>query len=238
MSSIEIVKIVLIEDEQPAVEILRSYLQDLEQWDIIGEFDNPIDALSFMNNHHVDVIFLDIQLPRLTGIEFLKTLRNPPVVVITSAYREHAIEAFEFEAFDYLLKPFPLERFLKTVNRINSEFSSRRKNTSELANDGEYIYLNIDRKRTRVRLSDILYIESKKEYIHVITAQGSMRAKQGLAATCDMLPEQFVRIHRSYIVNVGHVSAYSNTVVDISGVELPIGESYHDSVRDALNKIF
>lgn len=232
------INVILIEDEQPALEILRSYLQDIAKWEITGEFDNPVDALSFMNQNHVDVIFLDIQLPRLTGIEFLKTLKNPPLVIITSAFSEHAVEAFELVVFDYLLKPFDFHRFLKTINRANVIFSSQRDEGYRTTSAGEYIYLNVHRKKTRIKLANIFYVESKKEYIHVVTKSDVVRAKKSLSAVCELLPTSFLRIHRSYVVNLSHVKAYSKSVADISGTELPIGEHYSAHALDILKKMF
>jgi DNA-binding LytR/AlgR family response regulator len=238
MANDKMIKVVVIEDEQPAIEILRNYLNDVKGWEIVGEFDNPLDALPFISKNRVDAMFLDIHLPTLSGIDFLRTLSNPPLTIITSAYREHAIEAFELVAFDYLLKPFSLGRFLMTINRANEELSRQiGKDANEKAHT-EYVYLNVDRKRTRMRLADIYYIESQREYIHIVMKNATYRVKQGLTLTLDMLTSDFLRIHRSYVINVSHVNAYSSTVIDVSIAELPVGETYRTHVLEMLKHKF
>ncbi len=152
---------IIIEDEFPAMEILKSYLNEIADWTIKAEFSNAIDAIAYLSNNKIDVIFLDIQLPKLSGINFIKTLENPPIIIITSAYNEHAVEAFELIVFDYLLKPYPFERFIKTINRVNKHLSSSAFDSSEPKD--EYIIIKENRETVKLFINRIYYIESQKK---------------------------------------------------------------------------
>jgi DNA-binding LytR/AlgR family response regulator len=211
------IRTILIEDEAPARALLRSYLDTLPDWNLLAEFDNAIDALAYLSRNKVDVIFLDIQLPRLSGISFLRTLDHPPLVVITTAYSEHAVEAYELTVFDYLLKPYPLERFLKAVNRIQMEFMKRNSrtpfdtdagqshllgihgeaearteaspvsSTKPSATEPAHITVRADRHTLKIPVADILFVESQKEYARIVTTQREVRTRMGITRIEEML---------------------------------------------------
>src|SRR5210317_1660008 len=146
-------KCIIIEDEYPAIEILKGFLGKVPQWEITASFDNALDAIHYLSKNKVDVIFLDIQLPELNGIDFIKTLVNPPLIVITSAYNEHAIEAFELTVFDYLLKPYSFQRFMKTINRINEHFESS--DPSDTTIENRYINVKENRQNIKINIDDL-----------------------------------------------------------------------------------
>lgn len=227
------VNCIIIEDEFPAMEILKSYLSDIPDWTVDAEFTNAIDAISYLSRHAVDVIFLDIQLPRLSGIGFIKSLENPPLIVITTAYDEHAVEAFELTVFDYLLKPYPFERCLKTIHRINNHLQ---KNPPEESDpEAGYIFVRENRENVKLLIADIDYIESQKEYIRIFCADRSIKVRAGITQYEEILsPEGFIRVHRSFLVALHKVDSYSNAQVTVGGKSIPIGRHYRKEVQGKL----
>lgn len=215
-----------MDDEPPAVKILKSYIESLEYLEIIGTCSNAFQAIEILNNEKVDLMFLDINMPKLLGTQLLKTIQYPPKVIFTTAHRDYAIEAFELDAIDYLLKPVSFERFLKPVNKfcqINNVEQEPYGNTPG------FLYFRVDRKMVKVFLKDITYIESFKDYI-VIHRQNDdkLKVKYAISSVENMLPHNlFLRIHRSYIVSIKKVTAFTNNDVEIGKIELPIGKSYH-----------
>lgn len=182
------------------------------------------------------MIFLDIQLPKITGIDFLKTLDDPPIVIIISAYSEHAIEAFELVAFDYLLKPYAFTRLLKAIQRVNQRLLEQGTKAHPVGENTDYLYVTVD--RNRIRLAELIFIESDKEYNVITSTSEEIRVKQSLSATLKQLPPQFIRIHRSYIVNLDHVKAFSGTMVELETGELPLGDHFRDPALAVLRAKF
>src|SRR5919199_4467429 len=198
----------VIDDEPLAREILTQHIGGVKALELAGTCCNAIEALSFLKQHPVDLLFLDIQMPQLLGTSFLRTLKNPPKVIFTTAYRKYAVEGFELDAIDYLLKPISFERFLKAVNKVlqtnieavGAEFQTQ-DNISEPANGA--IYVRADRKMVKVLLNDILYIEGLSDYVKIITTGRTIVTKQLLSALEDTLPKDlFIRIHRSFIAAI------------------------------------
>lgn len=223
---------IIIEDEMPAREILKAYLADVPDWTVLAEFTNAVDAVSFLSRTPVDVIFLDIQLPKLSGTNFLRALENPPLVVITSAYSEHAVEAFELTVFDYLLKPYPFARFLKTVNRINSHLL-----TAPAAQESADTHILVRENRQNVKLpvADIQYVESQKEYVHIVCTDRTIRARMSISKVEELLAaHDFLRIHRSFLVPIGKIEAFSGKEVTVGKHRIPIGRYYQKEVRERL----
>jgi len=186
----------------------------------------------------VDVIFLDIQMPKLSGLDFIKTLKNPPKVIFTTAYRDYAIEGFELEVVDYLLKPIPFDRFLKAVAKVLHQPTATLPagvKTDSLNDD--YVYFKVDKKMVKTRMADVLYIESVKDYVKVRTADKEIVTQQKISYLEESLPRpQFLRIHRSFIINVEKIDAYSATDVEIGKFSVPIGRNYKNDVMKALSK--
>lgn len=224
-----LVKCIIIEDEYPAVEILKGFLAKVPQMEILASFDNAVDAIYYLSNNKVDVIFLDIQLPELNGIDFIKTLVNPPLIVITSAYNEHAIEAFELIVFDYLLKPFSFQRFMKTIARINNHFEPKTEENTDLKN--EYIYVLENRQNVKIMTRDIVFIESQKEYIRIVCEKKEVKTKLGISKIEKLLSNhKIIRVHRSFMVSLRKVSSFTKNQIVINTHIIPIGKYYQKEV--------
>jgi len=220
----------IIDDEPIALEIIESYLKLIDQLNLIGKCENALEANNFLFKYSIDLIFLDIEMPHLNGLTFLKNLTDPPAVIITTAYRDYALEGFELNVLDYLLKPISQERFLKAVNRMLIK-------TQKQINKFPYIYLKVDLKMVKVVLDDILYIEGLSNYVKVFTNNTVLISYQKLTHLAEVLPsDQFYRSHRSYIVNIHQISAFTATEVEIGTTELSIGGKYKDHLLDALHR--
>jgi DNA-binding LytR/AlgR family response regulator len=186
-------------------------------------------------------MFLDIQMPQLNGIEFVKTLKNPPKIIFTTAYRDYAIEGFELDAMDYLLKPISFGRFIKAINKIQRKpetepIKPEIENTPTTSNTEPFLYIKMDKRILKVYLDKIIYIESQKDYVRIVTEEQEVVTKQKISYLEDRLPkDNFLRIHRSYIVPTNRITAFSSYNVEIVDLELPIGRSYKQFVMDALN---
>jgi DNA-binding LytR/AlgR family response regulator len=229
-------KCIIVDDEPLAIEILESYVSKVDQLALAGSFRNAVSAFTFLQQNHVDLIFLDIQMPKLSGIDFLKTLRHPPKVIFTTAFRDYAIEGFELEVADYLLKPIPFERFLKSVAKIIHQPVAPSPVAKADAQEN-YVYFKVDKKMIKTRMSDILYIESIKDYVKVRTPEKEIVTQQKISYLEESLPgEKFIRIHRSFIVNREKIDAYSATDVEIGKFTVPIGRNYKNDVMKVLGK--
>ena len=235
----------VVDDELPAQEILRKFISSIESLHLTGVCNNAIDALNILQQQHIDLLFLDIQMPQLTGTDFIRSLKSPPKVIFTTAYNNFAVEAFELEALDYLVKPIPFTRFVKAVNKVLSLTTSPLVESPANRPDSypedqlPFLYFRSDRKMFKVFLKDILYMESMKDYLKVITNTGQIITKQALSSLQEMLPEgEFVRIHRSYIVSVSKIESYSPEKVQVNKVELPVGKIYRLDVHRQLSTFF
>ncbi len=227
------IKCIIIEDEYPAVEILKGFIAKVSGIEIIASFDSALDAINYLSKNDVDVIFLDIQLPELNGIDFIKTLINPPLIVITSAYNEHAIEAFELVVFDYLLKPYSFQRFIKTINRISSYFESDKPDSQPFSD--EYIIVKENRHNTKVKVDDIIFIESQKEYVRIVCENYEVKTKLGISKVEKLFSgDAILRVHRSFMVSLGKVTSYSKNQITLDKHVIPIGKLYQ---RDVLKKL-
>jgi DNA-binding LytR/AlgR family response regulator len=235
---LSIMKCIIIDDEPLAIEILESYVAKVDQLQLAGTFRNAVSAFTFLQQHPVDLIFLDIQMPKLSGIDFLKTLRNPPKVIFTTAFRDYAIEGFELEVADYLLKPIPFDRFLKAVAKVlHQPVGAMSAPAAKTEVTDNYVYFKVDKKMIKTRMADILYIESIKDYVKVRTSEKEIVTQQKISYLEESLPkEQFIRIHRSFIVNREKIDAYSATDVEIGKFHVPIGRNYKNDVMKALAK--
>lgn len=231
-------KCIIVDDEPLAIEILEAYVAKVEQLELAGTFRNAVSAFTFLQQHTVDLIFLDIQMPKLSGIDFLKTLRNPPKVILTTAFRDYAIEGFDLEVADYLLKPIPFERFLKAVAKVlHQPAAPAAQSQAKTDTADDYVYFKVDKKMVKTRMTDILYIESIKDYVKVRTPEKEIITQQKISYLEESLPrEQFIRIHRSFIVNREKIDAYSATDVEIGKFHVPIGRNYKNDVMKLLGK--
>lgn len=215
---------VIIEDEPLAAKILSMYISRVPTLRLDGVFKNALLAMAWLEENETDLIFLDIHLPKLKGIDFLKSLEHPPQVIITTAYHEYAVEGFNLNVTDYLLKPFEFKRFLTAIDKLSSS-KQEVKNTKEQ----DFIFLRSERKQVKVLFSDILFIESQREYIKVVTTEKEYISRMSTHEIEKMLPEHlFKRIHRSYIISVNKIKSYTSEMIDVDGITLPIGRGYRD----------
>lgn len=235
-------KCIIVDDEPLAREVLESYVDRIDGLELVASCDNAVKAFDILKKETIDLIFLDIQMPKLNGIDFLKVLNPLPKVIFTTAYREYAIESYELDVVDYLLKPISFQRFLMAVNKaMNGQGSVPNESTQspitdELRSDHPYIFLKADRKMVKVYLKDILYIESLKDYVRIKMPQKDVISLQKISFLEQKLPEDcFVRIHRSFIVPIKKIEAFSQNVIEIAGTELPIGRNYKEKVLQILN---
>jgi len=227
---------VIVDDEPLALSIIVSHLQKIPYIEIIGKFDNAIPVYEFLNNNPVDLLFLDIEMPNLTGIDFLKSLTTPPpAVILTTANKNYAIEGFDLNVKDYILKPITFERLFKAVNRIYETFNDKKKLSKE--DSSEFFYLKENKKMVKVYVKNILYLESVKDYVRIVTLEKNVLTKQQIGYFESILNNNFLRIHRSFIVALDKIDAYSFSGIDINNTELPIGRKYKDSVIKTLETI-
>lgn len=227
-----------VDDEPPALEVLKKFIASVHTLELAAACTDAIEAINFLQSKPVDLIFLDIQMPELLGTDFIRALKNPPKVIFTTAFRKYAIEGFELDAVDYLLKPISFDRFLRAVSKVMQTPLSETRIEDETQNKKSNGYINFrsDRKMIKVALDDILFIESIKDYIKVITATGTIITKQSISSVEEMLPkEMFIRIHRSYIVSLNRIDSYNHELVWVAKKELPISRMYRHEVEKILN---
>lgn len=221
------IKCIVIEDEPLAAKVLKDYISAVPFLELQGIFKDAILASEFLLKNEVDLIFLDIHLPKLKGMTFLKTLTNPPSVIVTTAYHQYAVEGFALNVTDYLLKPIEFERFLTAVNKVNVD---NRRNIEPINRD--YIFVNVQKRKVKILFEEILYIESQKEYVKIVTTKSEYLSKMSTNEIEEIVPGHiFKRIHRSFIVSVNHIDAYTAEMVEINGTSIPIGRGYKDVIE-------
>ena len=227
---------IIIEDEAPAQEVVKSFLSRIEWIELKGVFGDAIAALDHINANEVDLIFLDVHIPSLNGMDFLKVVKNLPHVIVTTAYSQYALDAFDLSVCDYLVKPFSFERFLKAVTRLPIKSQPVLTMGSDQPTNS-FAFFNVNKTMTRVIFSDVLYIESMREYISIHTATEKILTKMGISEVEDILGKGFLRIHRSFLVNQMKVTAYNAEEVLIGSTPLPIGPNYKKMIEAAFQKM-
>lgn len=226
------IKCLVVEDEPLAAKILTDYISQVPFLELAATCKDAIYAATFLQNNKADLIFLDIHLPKLKGMAFLKTLKDPPAVIITTAYHQYAVESYELNVTDYLLKPFEFERFFAAVNKVRTDDASTRSSTA--TGNKQYLFLTINRKNVKINYNDILYIESMREYVKVVTLHGEHTCKLSTAEMEDLLPkDHFIKVHRSYIVATDKIRSYSSSSLEINGIPIPVGRTF----RHLLDKL-
>jgi two-component system LytT family response regulator len=220
-------KCIIIEDEPLAVKVLSDYISEVPFLDLQGKFKDALLASEYLRSHTVELIFLDIHLPKLKGMAFLKTLINPPAVIITTAYHQYAVEGFELNVTDYLLKPIEFERFLMAVSKVKPV--SIEMNSAEIR---DYIFVNVQKKKVKILFSEITFIESQKEYVRIVTVKNEYLSKMGTSEIEALLPKNlFKRIHRSFIISVKKIESFNAETVEVNGINIPIGRGYREVVE-------
>jgi DNA-binding LytR/AlgR family response regulator len=224
------IKCIIIEDEPLAVKVLTDYISQVPFLELNGSFKDAILATDYLREHQADLIFLDIHLPKLKGMAFLKTLTHPPAIIITTAYHQYAVEGFEMNVTDYLLKPFDFERFLVAVTKVKTAKSTIPGNEEARATK-DHLFVNVQKKKVKILFQDIIYIESQREYIKIVTSKGEYLSKMSTHEIEDLLPPtQFKRIHRSYIISLSKIDSYTSEEVEVSGISIPIGRGYREGM--------
>jgi DNA-binding LytR/AlgR family response regulator len=235
------IKCLVVDDEPPAREILKQHIAGVDALELTGTCANAVEAISFLKDHPVDLIFLDIQMPQLMGTNFIRTLKSPPKVIFTTAFRKYALEGFELDAVDYLLKPISFERFLKGINKVMQINFSVEHSSTALKEDhkepaNSFLYFRVDRKMVKVFFNDILFIEALKDYIKIVTQSKTIVTKYVLTTLAELLPaDEFLRIHKSYIVAINKIESFNAESIQIAKHELPIGRLYKYDVGRILN---
>ena len=226
------IKCIIIEDEPLAVKVLSDYISQVPFLQLQATCKDAILATDWLRNNQTDLIFLDIHLPKLKGIAFLKTLSHAPAVIITTAYHQYAVEGFELNVTDYLLKPFDFERFLLAVTKVRTAQTEKPK-PAESQDLKDFIFLNVQKKKVKILFSEIVYIESQREYIRIVTTKKEWISKMSTHEIEALLPANlFKRIHRSFIVALKRIDSYTADTVEVNGISIPIGREYRDSIKD------
>jgi DNA-binding LytR/AlgR family response regulator len=225
------IRTLIVDDEPHAMEIIRRYATHIPEIEIIGTCNNAIEAFQTIQSQAIDLLFLDIKMPKLLGTDLVRSLKSPPLIIFTTAYQEYAVEGFDLNAIDYLLKPIPLKRFLQAIDKV-MHFLHGEKNTGPVQEEiqtpqDHFLYLRVERRLIKVNTRDILWIESIKDYILVVTKEKSYQTKQKISVTEKLLPHgEFMRIHRSYIVPLNRVEGYHPNHLLVDGKKIPIGRNY------------
>lgn len=219
----------IVEDEPLAADVLLEYVKRVPFLELKGTCAHAIEALEVMQHEKIDVIFLDIHLPGLKGLEFIRTLKDPPAIILTTAYHQYALEGYEFSVVDYLLKPIGFNRFLEAVNKLKRISSEKQKTIS----------IQAEKKTIIIPVDDIVFIEAQKEYVRIQTSKNSYLTKYALTKMEEELdPSLFIRIHRSFIVSISKLTAFTGHDVELNGKSIPIGGNYKDQVAERLKSIF
>ncbi|MFI2742128.1 LytR/AlgR family response regulator transcription factor [Zhouia sp. PK063] len=227
------IKAIIIDDEPLAANILKNYIEQVKNIQLIATFQNAIDCIPYLQQHHIDLIFLDINMPLLDGLSFLRSLDQKPMVIITTAHEEYAVQSYELEVLDYLVKPIPFNRFVMATTKALKTHNLQSTTTPQ---EHPFLFIKVDKKKmVKVYLDDILVIESLKDYIKIITSSNKYIVHQTLGSFTDDLPsDKFIRIHRSYTINIDKVETVEGNSVEVSGIRYTIGRSYINEVKSKI----
>lgn len=236
----QILKCIIIEDEALAADVLRDYILDCRNLEFVAVCTNAIDAMEVLRKKDVDVLFVDIELPKISGIDFVKSILNRYHIIFTTAYHQYAIEGFNVNAVDYLLKPIEFSRFMTAVQKVYDRLSLplHTINSDEdiLDNYPKNMFFNVDKKQIKVSQSEILYIESVRDFIFIHLENQKILVRYKISALEEILPEQhFVRVHKSFIINLNHIRAFSAGNIEVGNKKIPIGRTFKNKVHEILN---
>lgn len=233
---------IIVDDEPLALDVLETFIDQIPEINLVQRCENAFEANEVLKNNKIDLLFLDIQMPQLTGIDFYKSLSNPPAVIFTTAYSNYAVEGFEMDAVDYLVKPISLDRFMKAVNKASEKINNNRDNTTfGGGDDDEFFFVKADKKLVKVNFDEILYIEGLKDYVIIRLEQGRVITLQTMKSLEEKLPQRFFkRIHRSYIVGLNKIQAIVGNMVELNEnnkvKQIPIGKNYKDELLEIVNQ--
>ena len=232
------IRCLVIDDERLARDYIKNYISKIPQLELIGDFNSPLKATELIKKGEVDLLFLDIQMPDITGIDFIKSLAQKPEVIFTTAYQEYALEGFNLSAVDYLLKPFSFERFFQAVDKVIDKLENKAQKDSRqeaipypTTFADKYLTIRADRKYYKINFKDIQYIEGQKAYVTFHTHAKNITALVSLKELEESLPQdQFIRIHKSYIVAISEIESLEGNMIELGEEKLPVGKSYKDAV--------
>jgi DNA-binding LytR/AlgR family response regulator len=230
-------KCIIIDDEPLAREGMKMNISEIPNLELVGEFQDAIKANEFLQKNHVDLMFLDIEMPGVTGLEFLRNLKNPPMVILATAYPQYAVEAYELDVVDYLVKPVKLERFIKAVAKAE-EFMKLSSDTSIVESvEDNFIFIKSERKYVKINFEEIYFIEGLKDYVIVHASHGKYMTAMNVKTIHNKLPEDvFYRTSKSFIININHISNIDGGYINVKDNKIPIGRSYRDTFLDFVNK--
>jgi two-component system LytT family response regulator len=227
----------LVDDEPLAISLLQKHVKQLDFLEVTATCPNALKALGILKKTEIDLMFLDIRMPAIGGIDFLKMLHHPPKVIITTAYREYALDGYDLDIVDYLLKPITFDRFFKAIERYLRNDNLTVSLPAPVTDGHAVLYIKSAHKNIRINTDDILYIESMKDYVKICTAEKTITAKYKISVMeAELAGRGFLRVHRSFIVNLSHLTAFTSSDIEIGKVELPIGESYRELVFKTLKE--
>jgi DNA-binding LytR/AlgR family response regulator len=236
-------RVIIVDDEPLALDVMETYVEKLPSLELVARCENAVQAFDVLSREEVDIMFLDIQMPQLTGIDFLKSLSNPPLVIFTTAYPNYAIEGYELNVIDYLLKPISFERFMKSVNKalsqleLQNDTGAAANSTESQDEEADFIFVKADKKLIKINYADINYIEGLKDYVIIKMATSRVITLQTMKSLEEKLPSTiFKRIHRSYIVNLDKIDAVVGNMVEVEKKHLPIGKNYREELLNIVNK--
>ena len=233
--------VIIVDDEPLALDVLETFINQIPELNLIKRCSNAFEANQALLDNEIDLIFLDIQMPQMTGLEFLKTLSNPPMVIFTTAYPNFALEGFELNVLDYLLKPIAADRFLKAVNKAKDHYSKHKPiEHADTTEDKNFFFVKADKKLVKINYNDITYIEGLKDYVIIWLEQSRIITLQTMKSLEDKLIDRsFKRIHRSFIVNLDKVTAVNGNMIELyfkgQLKQLPVGKNYKDELLDVIN---
>ncbi|HKO78708.1 MAG TPA: LytTR family DNA-binding domain-containing protein [Flavobacterium sp.] len=229
------IKCILIDDEPLAIKVLLNYFENFSDFEIIGTFNNSLEGLEFINSNNVDAVFLDINMPMMTGFELISLIENKTRVVITTAFREFAAESYDLEVLDYLVKPIPLPRFIKCIHKIEAEYNLKNNIKIENHRVEPHLFIKVDKKMVKINIDEILFVEGMKEYIKVVTPEKTYITHKSLTSLTEELPtDRFMRIHKSYTIALNKVKSIEGNRIQISSYTIPIGRNYSKEVKSKI----
>lgn len=229
------IKCVLIDDEPLAIKVLQNYFTNFADFEVIATFNNSLEALDFINSTPVDAVFLDINMPMMTGFELISLVENKTKIIITTAFREFAAESYDLDVLDYLVKPIPLPRFIKCINKITTEYNLKNNIKVETSKGDSHIFIKVDKKMMKINIEEILFVEGMKEYIKVVTPDKTYITHKSLTSLSEELPaDRFLRIHKSYVIALNKVKSIEGNRVQIQSYNIPIGRNYSKEVKNKI----
>lgn len=232
------IRTLIVDDEPLALQVLESYISQLPELELIAQCGNAIEANNILNNEEIDLICLDIKMPQISGIDFLKSLKNPPLIIFTTAFSNYALESYSLDVVDYLLKPISFDRFMKAINKVTERINSKKPVS---ATDDDYFYVKADKKLIRIKYDDIIYIEGLKDYVIIRVDDSRIVTLQTMKSLTDKLPsDRFLRVHRSYLVNVDRINSIMGNLIEVfekgKTKFIPIGKNYKDELMITIER--